>query len=63
MAPREALVWQKNPREPVIHIDEMCPALSARSDLPGRGVKFAGRGTAGWLPEHEAVNLPDARKC
>ena len=63
MAERDVLVWQKNPGDPVIHVDESCPSLSARSAVPGRNVRFAGRGTAGWLPENEATRVANARKC
>lgn len=63
MTDRDVLVWQKNPGDPVIHLDERCPSLAARSSVPGRDVKFAGRRTAGWLPEHEALQVPNARKC
>jgi hypothetical protein len=51
MAERDMLVWQKNPGDPVIHVDETCRSPSTRSAVPGRNVRFGGRGTAGWLPE------------
>jgi len=59
----EVLVWQKNPGDPVVHSDGTCLTLSVPSVVPGRSVKFAGRGTAGWMPESEAMRLRDARKC
>jgi len=47
------LVWQKNPRPPVVHVDGGCPTLS-RSSIPDRSVPFGGRGSAGWVPRREA---------
>jgi hypothetical protein len=63
MAGSDVLVWQKNPGDPVVHASDRCPTLSARSVVPDRAVQFAGRGTAGWLPERDALSIKNARKC
>lgn len=56
------LVWQKNPRPAVIHLNGACLSLY-QSSVPDPSVKFRGPGTAGWLPLHEAQNLRDVRMC
>jgi len=55
----DVLVWQKNPAPAVIHSGGNCPSLY-RSVAPDRSVRFAGAGTAGWLPEAETRRLVGA---
>jgi hypothetical protein len=56
------LVWQKNPRPPVVHASGSCPTL-ARSSVPPTSTRFNGPGTAGWLPVEEARQMPGAGFC
>ncbi len=56
------LVWQRNPRPPVIHIHGGCPTLS-RSVVPHSSIEFKGPGTAGWIRLEEAIRLPGTRLC
>jgi hypothetical protein len=59
---RLVLVWQLNPGPARIHSSADCPTLS-NSTPPSKAVRFEGRGTAGWLPETEALLLPDGAVC
>jgi len=46
----------------VIHSRKGCPRLM-HSDVPKKSVKFAGKGTAGWLKEKKARKLDGADYC
>jgi len=56
------LVWQRNPKPPVVHRNERCLTLS-RSKVPDQSVAFGGSGTAGWLLLQEAERLPNMKLC
>jgi hypothetical protein len=56
------LVWQKNPRPPVVHASGDCPTL-ARSSVPPTTARFGGPGTAGWVSVEEARQIADAAFC
>jgi hypothetical protein len=56
------LIWQRNPRPPIIHISGDCPSLS-RSAIPHSSVSFTGLGTAGWMQLDEAIRLVGPRFC
>jgi serine/threonine protein kinase len=60
--PEDVLVWQQGDGRPLIHRNGECPVLVG-SIVPPQAVKFAGSGTAGWLPFGEAVAEADAALC
>lgn len=60
--PHDVLVWQKDDGRPLIHRTGECSILSG-SVVPPRTIRFAGTGTAGWLPFAEAVSRPGAALC
>jgi hypothetical protein len=60
----DVLVWNKNKNAVRIHEDAGCPSLNSRTkEIPPRSKRYAGRGTAGWLPRDEARRLPGAVFC
>jgi serine/threonine protein kinase len=60
--PEDVLVWQQSEGRPLIHRSGECPILVG-SVVPPPAVRFAGSGTAGWLPFGEAVVESDAALC
>ena len=60
--PTDVLVWQQGDERPLIHRSTNCLVL-VDSVVPPPTIKFAGSGTAGWLPFREAVAQPDAALC
>lgn len=60
--PEDVLVWQQSDGRPLIHRSGDCQVLVG-SVVPPPAIRFAGSGTAGWLPFGEAIGESDVALC